>query len=203
MERWATFDCYGTLVDWNGGLADSWSGSSASSGRRAPCPLPRDRAGDPGRGARSLVPGGADARARAAAEETAARRCPRARRAPLRARCPTGRCSTTCARGWARRTREAGDSEFSSNTDRDLIEASMECARRAVRRRDRRRRDRLVQAGAPALGGLPRADRRRRRDTSTSPRASSTTSSRRTSSASRRSGSTGSARPRTSGRTSR
>ena len=21
MERWATFDCYGTLVDWNAGLA--------------------------------------------------------------------------------------------------------------------------------------------------------------------------------------
>ena len=20
MERWATFDCYGTLVDWNGGI---------------------------------------------------------------------------------------------------------------------------------------------------------------------------------------
>ena len=22
MERWATFDCYGTLVDWNGGIRD-------------------------------------------------------------------------------------------------------------------------------------------------------------------------------------
>ena len=22
MERWATFDCYGTLVDWNGGIHD-------------------------------------------------------------------------------------------------------------------------------------------------------------------------------------
>ena len=22
MERWATFDCYGTLVDWNGGIGD-------------------------------------------------------------------------------------------------------------------------------------------------------------------------------------
>ena len=21
MERWATFDCYGTLIDWNGGIA--------------------------------------------------------------------------------------------------------------------------------------------------------------------------------------
>jgi len=20
MERWATFDCYGTLIDWNGGI---------------------------------------------------------------------------------------------------------------------------------------------------------------------------------------
>ena len=20
MERWATFDCYGTLIDWNGGV---------------------------------------------------------------------------------------------------------------------------------------------------------------------------------------
>ena len=22
VERWATFDCYGTLVDWNGGIGD-------------------------------------------------------------------------------------------------------------------------------------------------------------------------------------
>jgi FMN phosphatase YigB (HAD superfamily) len=20
MEKWATFDCYGTLIDWNGGI---------------------------------------------------------------------------------------------------------------------------------------------------------------------------------------
>jgi 2-haloacid dehalogenase len=25
-ERWATFDCYGTLIDWEGGLADALSG---------------------------------------------------------------------------------------------------------------------------------------------------------------------------------
>ena len=24
-ERWATFDCYGTLIDWNGGIADALS----------------------------------------------------------------------------------------------------------------------------------------------------------------------------------
>ena len=24
MERWATFDCYGTLIDWNGGIRASW-----------------------------------------------------------------------------------------------------------------------------------------------------------------------------------
>jgi len=33
MERWATFDCYGTLIDWNGGiraaLASSFSGGEA------------------------------------------------------------------------------------------------------------------------------------------------------------------------------
>ena len=22
MQRWATFDCYGTLIDWNGGVGD-------------------------------------------------------------------------------------------------------------------------------------------------------------------------------------
>ena len=48
-----------------------------------------------------------------------------------------------------------------SNTDRDLIDASMEATRRPLRARDRRGRDRLVQAGAPALGGLLRDDGRR------------------------------------------
>jgi 2-haloacid dehalogenase len=29
MERWATFDCYGTLVDWNAGLAAALGGEEA------------------------------------------------------------------------------------------------------------------------------------------------------------------------------
>jgi 2-haloacid dehalogenase len=28
VERWATFDCYGTLVDWNAGLADALGGET-------------------------------------------------------------------------------------------------------------------------------------------------------------------------------
>ena len=31
-DRWATFDCYGTLIDWNGGIAASSRASSARSG---------------------------------------------------------------------------------------------------------------------------------------------------------------------------
>ena len=25
-DRWATFDCYGTLIDWNGGIGDALAG---------------------------------------------------------------------------------------------------------------------------------------------------------------------------------
>jgi FMN phosphatase YigB (HAD superfamily) len=28
MERWATFDCYGTLVDWNAGIGGELQTSS-------------------------------------------------------------------------------------------------------------------------------------------------------------------------------
>ncbi len=39
MDRWATFDCYGTLVDWNGGILRELVRLFGSS--RAPCVLER------------------------------------------------------------------------------------------------------------------------------------------------------------------
>src|SRR4051795_7157370 len=34
-ERWATFDCYGTLVDWNGGIGDELGGLFGTDSREA------------------------------------------------------------------------------------------------------------------------------------------------------------------------
>ena len=96
------------------------------------------------------------------------------------------------ARGRARARLEARDPlEHRPRLHRGLARAD----RRAVRARDRRVGDRLVQAGAPSTGrrSRSRAGAARAR-TCTSARASSTTSRRRSSSGCRPSGSTGSAR---------
>ena len=72
MERWATFDCYGTLIDWDGGiraeLARVFGDDQADDAARA---LPRGRAGDPARRDAQLPPGddGHDAPARSARGE--------------------------------------------------------------------------------------------------------------------------------------
>ena len=54
-ERWATFDCYGTLIDWNGGIrAELARLFGAGARRRAARPLPRARAA--ARGRRAAAP---------------------------------------------------------------------------------------------------------------------------------------------------
>ena len=188
-KRWATFDCYGTLIDWNGGIgrelerlfgpraaASSCTRTTSSSRRssarirvasyREVMAVALARLGAPA--------GEQDALGRSLPEWDPFPEVPAA-------------LEEARARGWRL--------AVLSNTDRDLLDASL--ARIGVEfERDRRRvRDRLVQARAGPLGRVLRAQRSRpRRATSTSPPASSTTSRRRRRSACGRSGSTGSAR---------
>ena len=127
MERWATFDCYGTLVDWNGGHR-----------RRARAALRRvDRRGELLRGAttRSSRRSSATARCRTA-------RCWRRRSTavaagggarPARRRARRARplapglaaCSRRCRPRWTRLARRGWRLAMLSNSDRDLIEASL------------------------------------------------------------------------------
>ena len=125
MERWATFDCYGTLVDWNGGIATSWSGSSASSTAAASRAVPRDRAGDPGGDARGLLSRGAHDRPRAA------RRGDRAHAAGGRGERSRALASDVArlrrrARGLTHAHERGWKLGILSNTDRDLVDASMD-----------------------------------------------------------------------------
>ena len=198
MERWATFDCYGTLVDWNGGIREQLERLFGV--ERADELLARFHRLEPEIQAatpRRLVPRGAHDRPRAARRgdraDAARGRGERAR--PLAAvvarvrRRASGPDATRVTRGW-----RLG---ILSNTDRDLLDASM-------RRRSASQFDDSIVAGE--IGSYKPAHRhwevfrehhrgRTRSGTCTSPRASSTTSCLRPSSGSRRSGSTGSSEP--------
>ena len=201
LERWATFDCYGTLIDWN-----------ARHPRRARAALRRRPQRRAARAYHELEP---QVEARAARRPTA--RCWRGRSTGSRRRpastCPSASATRSArslpdwpvfpeapgaleearARGW----QLAIALEHRPRPDRGVDER----ARRAVRALDRRRRDRLVQAGARPLGRVLRADGRPTASaTSTSRRATSTTSCPRPSSACAPSGSTASARRASRGR---
>ena len=152
-DRWATFDCYGTLIDWNGGIGGElgrlFGDGAVPTAARA---LPRDRAAGAGGGSGraptatvltltlerlaeveglALPDGESDALARLAAVLDAVSRG--ARR----------------ARGGARARLAARD----PLEHRPRLHRGVEGAdRRAVRRDDRRLRDRLVQAGRIATG---------------------------------------------------
>ena len=95
MSRWATFDCYGTLIDWNAGIGDVLEHLFGA--ERATELLARYHRLEPEVQAETY---------RSYAEvltltlERLARRpgcrSPRASRARSRARCPTGRRSARC-----------------------------------------------------------------------------------------------------------
>ena len=61
MERWATFDCYGTLIDWNGGIGRELErlfgpARGAASSSRAYHELePQIQREDPGRSYREVM----------------------------------------------------------------------------------------------------------------------------------------------------
>ena len=115
MDRWATFDCYGTLIDWNGGIGRRARAAVRRRARRAAAaPLPRDRAGDRARAARArriarsstvALTGSPSARALALAADE--------RDALSRARCRRGSRSPRCATRSRMRARAAGSSRSS------------------------------------------------------------------------------------------
>ena len=57
MDRWATFDCYGTLIDWNGGIRAELVRlfGTDTGGEREP-----EAAGEPGEAVRASEPGDPD-----------------------------------------------------------------------------------------------------------------------------------------------
>ena len=61
MSDWVTFDCYGTLADWLGGMRNALDAARRRRGRRAPpARLPRPRGRRRGAGPRARLPRGAD-----------------------------------------------------------------------------------------------------------------------------------------------
>ena len=109
-ERWATFDCYGTLIDWNGGLRKVLGSDDLL--ERYHELEPQVEAEDPGSSYRDVM---TEVARRLGVEEPAAV----ARSLPSWQPFPDVRASLeeARARGWKL--------AILSNTDRDLIEASM------------------------------------------------------------------------------
>ena len=151
-ERWATFDCYGTLIDWNGGIGRQLE-RLFGDGRRRPAPacVPPARAGRPARAADALLPRRPQRHAgparRAGAVAAARRGVGRARAlAALVAAVPRG---ARRARGRPRPRLEARDPlQHRPRLRRGVAQPD----RRLLRARDRRVRARLVQARARPTG---------------------------------------------------
>ena len=96
MSRWVTFDCYGTLIDWNSGIGDVLEHLFGA--ERAPALLARYRL-EPevqAESYRSYAEVLSLTLERLAAD--AGPRFPRATPAPSPTRCPTGRLSARCRR---------------------------------------------------------------------------------------------------------
>ena len=203
MERWATFDCYGTLIDWNGGIGrelERLFGAERSARllhgyheverevehERPAAPLPR----------------GAHHRPRAPRRAGKASTSPRPSRtrSPARSRrgSPSPRFplpSRTHAPG-AGSSRSSRTPTATSSTPRSRTSAFRSSSRSSRRRSAR-------TSPARRTGGSSRSERASApARTCTSGRASTTTSPPRPSSGSPPSGSTGSARSRSRSRTS-
>ena len=125
VDRWATFDCYGTLIDWNAGIRTALAGDLARRGPRGIARfLPRGRARSRGR-RDALVPRGPDA---------GGRRSRSGRGSSPRRTAPVPRWPTPCRRGGpsprcrrrSGRLREDGwRLAILSNTDADYLDASL------------------------------------------------------------------------------
>ena len=161
MERWATFDCYGTLVDWNAGIhaeLEKLFGVELADGLlvRYHELEPKIQAANPGVSYREVLTLALEA----LAAETGLT-LPEGETSALAHSLPTWPVFDDVQPGLTEAHGRGWKLGILSNTDRDLIDAFDRSARRPVRARDRRRRDRLVQAGSQALGGLLRDHRRR------------------------------------------
>ena len=113
MERWATFDCYGTLVDWNAGIhreLEKLFGVELADGLlvRFHELEPQIQVDNPGASYREVL---------TVALETLAAEAgltlPEGETSVLAHSLPSGRCSTTCTTDWRRRVIEAGGSASS------------------------------------------------------------------------------------------
>ena len=125
--RWATFDCYGTLVDWNAGIEAELGrlfGPSVSGQLLARYHViePRVQRERPD----VELPGRDGGRARRARGRVRGRRFPPESGTRWAARFPAGRCSPRCRARWPRPTSAGWQLVALSNTDRDLIEASLQ-----------------------------------------------------------------------------
>lgn len=111
QDRWATFDCYGTLIDWNGGLRQALGGDELV--ERYHEVEPQVQAEDPTRSYRDVM---AEAARRLGVEDPDAL----ARSLPSWQPFPEVRAALDEARaqGWKL--------AILSNSDRDFIEASIE-----------------------------------------------------------------------------
>ena len=142
MDRWATFDCYGTLVDWNAGIGAALGDPSLLERYHEVEPLVQ--AENPGRRYRDVL------------RETARRVGVDADPAASLPDWPVLRRRPRRARGGARARVAARDPhELRPRSDRGVDRVD----RRPVRPRDRRVRDRLVQAGARPLARVRGRDR--------------------------------------------
>ena len=162
VERWATFDCYGTLVDWNAGIR-------VRRRRRAARALPRARAAGPGRAAVAHVSRRhARGVGRLGLDDADA----------LARSLPAGRCSRRCAAALdATRARAAGSSRSSrtptatSSRRRWRASAFRSSSRSSPPRSARTSRARaLARVRAASRAPAGRARRARRTSTTSFPR---------------------------------
>jgi hypothetical protein len=164
-QRWATFDCYGTLIDWNGGIRGQFERLFGV--QEAPRLLERYHELEPQiesdsesfhtyREVLTL------ALERLAQEESV--QIPEGETDALAKSLPGWTPFADVPPALAELRERGWMLALLSNTDRDLIEAS-QTAGRPRRSPDRRRGRRLLQACARALGALLRGDVRRPRHT--------------------------------------
>ena len=200
MERWATFDCYGTLVDWNGGIRDELEKLFGVEHAdelldRYHRLEPRIQAATPGVSYREVLT--------IALEQLAAETglmLPEGEASALARSLPTWPVFEDVHDGLTHAHERGWRLGILSNTDRDLVDASMDSIGVHF--------DLAIVAGEiesykPAHGtgkcSASGSEERTRSGTCTLPRASTTTSPPRPSSGSRRSGSIVSRSRRTRG----
>ena len=162
MSRWATFDCYGTLIDWNAGIRGVLEGFFGA--ERAPGLLARYHALEPEVQAetyRSYAEVLTITLERLATE--AGLSIPEGETGALAQSLPDWPPFTEVPRALTELRDRGWNLAILSNTDHALHHGVAEDARRSVRHRRHGRGRRLVQAGARTLGALLRADDRRSR----------------------------------------